>query len=154
MRIDFPHPGDNFGPGYGTQFFTDVSAPAGSHYVGYLNLRGIVAHVGGMIIPYSTPGGAGAYGIDYSVSPARITSSIAPNFEFFNGALMTFRVWTQSPPLGTVLEEASVDVVLELALGLNVLLRIVQDHSAGGGGHDPMLDTILDAVTNPYVNAV
>jgi hypothetical protein len=37
---------------------------------------------------------------------------------------------------------------------LNHLYNLVHfSYVTGGGGHDPMLDTILDAVTNPYVNA-
>jgi hypothetical protein len=56
---------------------------------------------------------------------------------------------------GVGIDSAVIDIVYDTLTGIEWAVGWVGANvGSGGGGHDPMLDTILDAVTNPYVNAV
>jgi hypothetical protein len=150
VTVTFVHPvaGQNCGPGFSWQANWTPIAPPNSHVRGELfSDTGGDTGVGLQTNGISGVSGAGVVGIVYPGTTPLITT---PRPGVQTGQTGTLHIDVIAPP-NTVIDSGNVAVVLDFVTGLPYLTSVWP--VATGAGHDPMLDTILAAVSKSYVNA-
>jgi hypothetical protein len=89
----------------------------------------------------------GTYGVDQR---SNVLAAFGVDSRLAHGASAVVLVHVNNPN-NQIVDTGQLAVTLDFLSGTQSLLQFAG--AGGSGGHDPMLDTILDAVTNPYVNS-
>jgi hypothetical protein len=151
MTVTRPAAGQPFGPGFAITGSTTHVVAAGYRF--HASLRDSTG--GGFGSDWTLPMGSSqsfdsTFGINWQSNSYAVYRQQS---NMVHGSAGLLRVELQDPSF-TVVEGIDVAVVYDALTGVEYLVGWVGANvGTGGGGHDPMLDTILDAVTNPYVNS-
>jgi hypothetical protein len=152
VTITIPTAGQQFGPGFTLAAHTTTTMSTGWWWNGRITDPAFQTSLGGWSHDWANSQSIqGNFGINqrnntYSVG---VQDSLLPH-----GAPAKLIVEVRDAG-GVAIDSGTIDIVYDTLTGIEYLVGWVGANvGTGGGGHDPMLDQILDAVTNPYVNAV
>jgi hypothetical protein len=152
VTVTFPAAGQQFGPGYQISASTTTIMAAGWYWHAYITDAAFQGSGSAWFRDWANSQSiSGTYGINERTN----TYAVYQQWSGIpHGAPAKLNVVVTNPS-NQGIDSATIDIVYDTLTGIEYLVGWVGANvGSGGGGHDPMLDQILDAVTNPYVNAV